>query len=767
MWAHHRWSHAVAAVVAFVLISFAKPGLAKKNKTVHIVFSNHLDIGFDGISPLIGSDDNVVNVYFNSYFPKAIAVDDILRKRGGKERLKYLSHSWLISLFMDCPPNMGFTCPSDTAKKAVENAIREGIIYWHAFPYNGQLELMDERHVRECVQLTHDLDAKYGYKPKITLSQRDVPGMTRNAIPILVDEGVQAITIGVNGGSAPPGVPKNTPFIWRDKPSGKEIMTVVHPGGYSGDPIDSRDECVQVEGFSEVLCMAWRMDNQGPHSVEEVINLFNITARNFPDADIQVSTLDAYFELLIAEAPNLKLPVVTGEIGDTWIYGVASDAVKVAEYRSILRLRSSMLQAGSWNGLEDEAAYKNFSRILSKIPEHTWGLDVKTFLADYSNWSNKEFQDQLDAGAWNYRRTLDAWDRQRHYNQWALEALGNTSEARQLLQARDEIRSARAPEPGLNWERLRPSDDLNFTSNSWSIALDRKTGGLGRLQKLSDGQAGNQWASADKALGRFLYSTYTEKDYDVIWDNYMYISQDNWWVEYDFGKKNCSEAGPRRADVPGRLEDVWVERGNGTFHVYARCSMPRWAVREAGAPEEVWLDIRSDADSDVLNYDVIWVNKTATRLPEAAWVQFAPDVDITDFSTWQMYKLGRPISPLEVVSNGSYSQHAVSDEGISVTGAGQHASEELNIRSLDAALVSPGFPSPFPNVRHMPDLAEGMSFNLANNIWGTNYIMWQPYSGVGDTMRFRFEISSKQQSSSRLGQLIGRASGLPSAVAAS
>ena len=150
--------------------------------------------------------------------------------------------SWLISLFMDCPPNMGFICPSDTAKKvnlpalghpgssvtytcplplcqctyaqacrhrerrtteascqspptsktvvrlrreelaqhlgasqAVENAIREGIIYWHAFPYNGQLELMDERHVRESVQLTQELDAKYGYKPKITLSQVRAP----------------------------------------------------------------------------------------------------------------------------------------------------------------------------------------------------------------------------------------------------------------------------------------------------------------------------------------------------------------------------------------------------------------------------------------------------------------------------------------------------------------------------------------------------------------------------------------------------------------
>ena len=92
-------------------------------------------------------------------------------------------------------------------------------------------------------------------------------------------------------------------------------------------------------------------------------------------------------------------------------------------------------------------------------------------------------------------------------------------------------------------------------ANIWCAA-----GALGRLQRLVDGQPGNQWADPDKALGRFLYSTYTEADYNVIWKNYMYISQDNWWVEYDFGKKNCSEAGPRRADIPARLEDVWVDQ---------------------------------------------------------------------------------------------------------------------------------------------------------------------------------------------------------------
>jgi len=59
-------------------------------------------------------------------------------------------------------------------------------------------------------------------------------------------------------------------------------------------------------------------------------------------------------------------------------------------------------------------------------------------------------------------------------------------------------------------------------------------------------------------------------------------------------------------------------------------------------------------------------------------------------------------------------------------------------RSLDAALVSPGEPIPFPVTRTKPDLSKGMAYNLANNIWGTNYIMWQPYEPEQSRMRFRF-----------------------------
>lgn len=46
-------------------------------------------------------------------------------------------------------------------------------------------------------------------------------------------------------------------------------MRCVMAGGYSGEPVDGLGECVIVEGFDDVLCMAWKSDNAGPHDIAE------------------------------------------------------------------------------------------------------------------------------------------------------------------------------------------------------------------------------------------------------------------------------------------------------------------------------------------------------------------------------------------------------------------------------------------------------------------------------------------------------------------
>lgn len=53
----------------------------------------------------------------------------------------------------------------------VRDAIRKGWITWHAFPFNGQMEMFDSSLLEFAVQLVHDLDEEFELPPKHTLSQ--------------------------------------------------------------------------------------------------------------------------------------------------------------------------------------------------------------------------------------------------------------------------------------------------------------------------------------------------------------------------------------------------------------------------------------------------------------------------------------------------------------------------------------------------------------------------------------------------------------------
>lgn len=71
-------------------------------------------------------------------------------------------------------------------------AINRGDIAWHAFPFNGEAELLDPSLFAQGFSIAHDLvsslttintinnvqDTKFGKNKTITMSQRDVPGLT-------------------------------------------------------------------------------------------------------------------------------------------------------------------------------------------------------------------------------------------------------------------------------------------------------------------------------------------------------------------------------------------------------------------------------------------------------------------------------------------------------------------------------------------------------------------------------------------------------------
>ena len=55
--------------------------------------------------------------------------------------------------------------------QAFEAAVHRGDMYWHALPFNGQLEFFDVSLLEFAVQMTHEIDVKFGLAPKRTMSQ--------------------------------------------------------------------------------------------------------------------------------------------------------------------------------------------------------------------------------------------------------------------------------------------------------------------------------------------------------------------------------------------------------------------------------------------------------------------------------------------------------------------------------------------------------------------------------------------------------------------
>lgn len=140
---------------------------------------------------------NILNRWFTQHFPMAHTIGENLTAMGNPNgaALRFMAQSWIVSLYLDCPPNAGLACPTPAELATFTDSINKGYITWHAWPHNGEFELADRHMIEYGLSLSHEIDDQFGLPRKATVSQRDVPGTTRASIPILQQLGVQAISV--------------------------------------------------------------------------------------------------------------------------------------------------------------------------------------------------------------------------------------------------------------------------------------------------------------------------------------------------------------------------------------------------------------------------------------------------------------------------------------------------------------------------------------------------------------------------------------------
>ncbi len=656
---------------------------------VLVVFKTHLDIGFTDLA------ETVRQRYIDRFIPNALETARNLRGRGGPERLVWTTGSWLIREFLDhARPDQ---------RLAMERGIEAGDIAWHALPFTTHTELMDRWLMEVGLGISARLDAEFGRRT-CAAKMTDVPGHTRAMVPLLARAGVRFLHIGVNPASTSPRVP--TLFRWRDLASETDIVVMYNKGAYG--------DVVRVDGTAMALAVAHTNDNHGPQTPDEITEMFLNLRKRFPAAEVVASSLNEFADALGPVVDSL--PVVTSEIGDTWIHGVGTDPQKVARLRELLRLRKKW--SVTRNGATSPPALDTFGSNLLLVTEHTWGLDEKTHLADFETYRKAEFHSARRNAA--FRKMESSWEEQRAYVDQAIASIPAADMRNEAVRALEAIEPAPVPVAGL--EPVAP-EKAGLCGPHASLSLRASDGAV---QSLTDSDS-TVLASPGRPWAVLSYRTFSPAHYRRFWEDYVINKKVTApWSYPDFTKPGMEKCGARDATVHPQVVSVHRGRVGNCQRIVVESCFPADMADEFGAPRRVTIEYELPDDAPELRVTVQWFDKDCSRLPEALTLSFFPEFG-EPANLW-VDKMGSRVDVRDVMHDGNRSMHAV-DTRVVVEGR----TNSIEIETLDAPLVA-FFEDGLLRFRNrIPTVRDGIHFVLYNNLWGTNFPMWN-----GESARFRF-----------------------------
>jgi len=424
-------------------------------KKVIVVHKTHLDIGFTD------SAENVLHKYLETFIPGAVRTARECNK-DGKRNFVWTVGSYLIERYLK----------EGSDPEMLAEAIKNGFIAWHGLPLTTHTELMDGKLFEYGLSISKRLDERFGRRT-IAAKMTDVPSHTHAMVPYLAKAGIKYLHIGINGSSKLVKLPPLCRLRYGD-----DEIILDYAALYGASSV-----CGEY-----ALEFAHTPDNSGPPSPESVAAEMERLREKYPGAEIASGTMDQFAEVVLERID--ELPVVTEELGDTWIHGVATDPYKTAAYYELLRLRDQ------WEREEPKAvaspAWRDFCGGLLMVCEHSWGRDVKRWLSDWKNWEKQDFykareRDHITAedvmpagellreftlhneptfvqGLCSYKLMEESWLEQRGYIREAVTALPEKWRRRAI----ERLETLRPAGPGVCAE---PTSERSFEISGYKVCL--------------------------------------------------------------------------------------------------------------------------------------------------------------------------------------------------------------------------------------------------------------------------------------------------------
>ena len=620
------------------------------------VFKTHFDYGYTDLAK------NIRQKYRTDIIAKVIDVCCKTEQNGPDLRYRWTLPAWLIMDIYD-------GCPSHI-KDTFVRLVHEDKITCHALPFTVHTELMNGRGLDDLFLPARRYCRTFRKPFPIGAKMTDVPGHTSALIAPLVKAGVRFLHLGKNPYSAPPDVPL---LFWWEDTSGNRILTMYTR--FYGSKI------LPPKGWKYPVWMALNQtgDNEGAHSPEVIDEMRKALP---PHYSFRTGSIDDFArELLSCDLSDL--PVVRGELGDSWIHGAGTYPCVMGKFRRARSAFYRLSDTAKAQGTDIAKEETEFCDGALQFVEHTFGINVCRYIGYDREYEKQAFLQERKTRP-EYAFAEKSWQEQRE-RVYALERIV------QSLQDRIPL-----PPP-------QPVPD----SGKYAVSMEK-------------GASVIVLPSGRKATLRYEYNVMGADKLHLFMKKYLVRFSD--WSTVDFGKL-------RYPEIDDRLfcaKPAQSKRENGmlmfTYESDAR------SYTEFGNAERYTLSLTPTDAGVVVRLSL--KNKHATPFVEAGNMLFSvPDAK----GEYIVQKCGREINVKTDVVRGANRTLWAMDEYARIG--------NVKLQSIDAPLVS------FcrnPILRWAGNGKERyaplFAVNLFNNQWGTNFPQW-----IEGDFDFEFVLSETEE----------------------
>ncbi|MES2109080.1 MAG: hypothetical protein V4577_10050 [Bacteroidota bacterium] len=734
--------------------SFAQNKVDTSVREIVLVFKTHFDIGYTDYA------EAVVQKYSTSMMQNAF--EDIEKNKDLPPEKQFV---WTVSGW---PMSQMLAQSTPAIKSQVERALKDGHFVIHALPFSMQTESSDPEMLVRGLNIASSISRNYGLPLPYDSKMSDVPSHSWILPTLLTNAGVKILHIGCNPASQSPNIPV---LFWWQGPDGSKLMTMYSEKNYGTSLLPPANWPCKTW-----LAIMQTNDNSGPPSPETVAKYLAELRKYAPNAKVKIGRISDFYDAIIKERP--ELPVVRGDMPDTWIHGFMSMPREVKDSRKVSKDLMALESLNTLYNLWTSKGY-DISSLLSKaytsnllFDEHTFGMAMSH--GENGTWSyGNDFQLQRAKGAFD---DIEKSWKEKADRVYDAEKVVVPSLNRQLkeLAAEVNIKGKRIfvynPLP---WKR---SGVVTIKeSSSWNTGTAVKDVVTGEIIPVSNEQNRIQFLAHDvPPSGYRNYILVNEKpsgiEKDLMLNKAANIIGNKYLrIQFDAQKGSISSIIDK---VSGKeMVDKKSEFGFGQYvyerfskkdaddytKAYVKAFHEDWADAELGRPNltdaphvmekggnakiqfsqtQVSVSatmlfsvtpacphnysITVTLYTDTPNAELIWsINaKPAESWPEAGWLSFP--FNVSD-PTFKLGRLGGITDPSKDFVKGSNFDYCFLNSGMAVV---NKSGNGFGLSSPDAPGISLDRPGLWKYSGYFVPKRPNVFVNLYNNLWSTNFTEW-------------------------------------------